>query len=348
MPSPSRNLPSLPPLRHNPIGRRSQLFQVDAPAAAAQLDGFAATVDRAFQVALLHLAHHSYRQLGAHAPPRGPRIHAERRRSGHAHADAAAAGRELHGAGQFRWQHGADGAAAGRGFNRAVHLLDPYTAAASSDLRRPLKLSNVYRPASRGAVERAGAAVDFDAAAARAEAEAAFAIGCVDAPASSIAVERTVQARETQSPSASLCLHVARKVNHVDATSARPGPGVELRWQADGVFGFVLIPPAQGPGPLGFAVGPNRHRIALLGELDGIVAQECLLVGLLPPADLAPDIHNDFAGGVGADIDGAEVHLDHDGATRLDGEALVELFFRRSQGDGGARQQKEYDWFQRN
>ena len=87
-------------------------------------------------------------------------------------------------------------------------------------------------------------------------------------------------------------------------------------------------------------MGPDGHRIALLGELDGIVAQEGLFVGRLLAADFAPDIHDDFAGSVGADVDGTEVHLHHDRPARLDGELLVEFFLRRSQGGEGGEQEK--------
>ena len=87
-------------------------------------------------------------------------------------------------------------------------------------------------------------------------------------------------------------------------------------------------------------MGPDGHGVAILSERDGVVPQERLLVGLLPPANLAPHIYDDFAGPVGAHVDGAEVHLDHDRAARLDGEALVELFLSRGRGSDRAEEEE--------
>ena len=65
-----------------------------------------------------------------------------------------------------------------------------------------------------------------------------------------------------------------------------------------------------------------------MSKRHGPVGQELLLFGLGGPGDFTDHVHDDFAGGAGADVDGSKVHLQDEFAAGLDGEPFVDLFLR--------------------
>ena len=114
---------------------------------------------------------------------------------------------------------------------------------------------------------------------------------------------------------------------------------IELGGHSDGVPPFRPLPTA--PRIEDFALGArvDCNGIAVLREGHRTLVQKCFFVGLLPPADFPDHVHNDFAGGVGAHVDGAEIHVHDDFAARLDGESLIDLFLRLAPGGKTAREQ---------
>src|SRR5439155_8044052 len=172
----------------------------------------------------------------------------------------------------------------------------------------------------------AGTAGDVDAPAAGLHFQCTLTIRDANAAARSPPIERTAQTRELQSATARVRFRLSGEVAHADAAAGCFELGVELRRHRDRVFALRTLPAVPGPAHFAFRPRADGHGVALLREVHRPLAQKFFFARLVSAADFSVHVHDDFAGRVGADVDGPKIHVHDDFAARLDGEALVDLF----------------------
>ena len=92
-------------------------------------------------------------------------------------------------------------------------------------------------------------------------------------------------------------------------------------------------------------MGPDGDGVSILNKNDGIFGEEFLLLLRATAGDFPPHVDGDGIGGVGGDVNGAEINVHDQLAAGQDLESFVGLFLGRGECRAGGQSQQEQGQF---